>query len=1784
MIIGTTQTGLDRLIDLINADEGLAARISQADIDGGAAAANAMNGIIIEGIQSLGVANDGKLTASDIRELSDWVKATYEEEFTELHGDDDGNIETGFHLIQNDGDAIKLYGRDVVDTIADGLYHLVFGYNKNNIINEDGNRNAELDELAWWMGELLEDELALARIGEGPLANSEVDPRNVVTSGSGLDQLVDIILEDEGLSRRISASEIQEGAQAAADLNTMIVDIIATKGLANDGKITASDVYQINATIRGDADLFAQFVALHGDDEDGIETGFHLVQNDGANTRAYATNAVNSLADGIYHIGFDIEKGRFRNEDGDANASVTKVASWINNLLYDDLANGTLANSDADPIAQGATGTGLDLLTDIIEADPSLERRLDVEDIAGGVDAANTMNSLIIEGIMATGAANDGIIQTSDMRDINAWVRSDASRFAEFQAAHGNDEDGIETGFHLVQGDGAVSRLYGENAVNTVADGIYHFGFEIARGRFLNEDGNRNQSVEDVAAWINELLSDDDLAALTNMDVVTSVRGSTNTGLDGIIDIIMADPGLNDDISTSDRVGGAQAANTLNEMIIQGLIAVGAAQDGNISALDVSGVNSWIRDDAGRYAQFVELHGNDEGDIETGYHLVQNDGADSHLFGRNAVNTIADGIYHIGFEINRGRFQNEDGNANASVTNVAAWLNDLLAEDLANGMLYNPAFDPDNIDLDTLNAGLVRSVDEVIGDGTTGHTELAHGDDLNLSEVTMMFSLTTDTLSGRAGLFSKDGSGRQDGGHVTIYRQGDDLKVRVQTKTSDIWMRERDVITEGEPLHIALTLDGAAARLYLNGALVELKETTATWANADEDITIGANAWSQRNNEDDRVRDVFDGKITDVKIYDSALSATEIQAAGGVQPEVILPDGLPERGPLPSGTTGTGLDRLVDIITSDVGLDRSISDEDIAGGAEAADLMNTLIIEGIQATGIANDGAITAGDIRDLSTWVIENRKDVFLEAHGDDEGATETGFHLVQNDGAKTRIFGDNAVNTVADGLYHLPFGFKKHRIINEDGDNNQKLEDLAWWTQALLADELAEAARGEGVLYNGDVDPRDVALTGTGLDQIVEIIFSDIGISKNVATSDAAQAAEAASGISQMIVDAIVAQGLVNDGDLTASDVRAINDYIRSNPELYSQFVAFHGNDEDGVETGYHLVQNNGGQTHILGANALNTVADGLFHIGFELVKGRFQNEDGNNNASAETVAYWLSEILSDDIDSDALLGTVSPVAGSTGTNLDSLVDLIMTDSGLQRNISELDMRKGAEAADAINSMIVEAIKETGVATNGEIKRSDIFEINEYIRENFSEEFVLAHGDDENGEETGFHLVQGDGATTRMFSNNAVNTVADGLYHLGFDIERGRLTNEDGNANASISTVAGWLDSLLTQEDYLMLASGSSANPYVIGNSGTGLDLLVNTITEDDGLINRISTSDIQSGAEAAQGMNALILDAIRQTGVANDGGISVFDVYSINEALRSDANALIQFTALHGNDEDGVETGFHLVQGDGAATALFGKSAVNTVADGIYHIGFEIERGRFVNEDGNANASVSTVATWLNELLRDDLADGGLMNPDLLPDAVDLAALKDAEVRSFEGAVDVSKSGGALELFDGADLDLDEGTIIVGFTADNAQDRGKDVFFSRDASGYQDGGHLSMWVERGDLNARFQTENSQVYLRSKDLIEDGVDYDVAFTFNGTTAELYLDGMLVDVEASTATWMNADENILLGGSLMYRRDGQDRIDHLFEGTIDEFYVFDEALNFSQIQAISHSDYGMFT
>ncbi len=322
----------------------------------------------------------------------------------------------------------------------------------------------------------------------------------------------------------------------------------------------------------------------------------------------------------------------------------------------------------------------------------------------------------------------------------------------------------------------------------------------------------------------------------------------------------------------------------------------------------------------------------------------------------------------------------------------------------------------------------------------------------------------------------------------------------------------------------------------------------------------------------------------------------------------------------------------------------------------------------------------------------------------------------------------------------------------------------------------------------------------TTSGLDRVISIIRDDKRLNKRVTPEDIEVTINSAKRMNEIILEAIINRGLANDKKISIADTREINDYIFHN--YHDEWIVLHGNDEEDSETGFHRVVNDGAKTRLFGKNAINKIFDSIYHLGFEThLKNRLLNEDGNKNASYKHVAKWLDTLLKDDLASNRLINSaIKEIVGETDTKLDISIDIIYNDKGLNRKISTGDMRIGANSANEMNKLIIEAIDVTNAGSSGAFTKNDIKAINSYLVENYSSRWAELYGDDEEDSETGFHKVQKDGAKTKLFGKNAINRVFDSIYHLGFATPyKNRLVNKDGNKNASFKRVAEWLSKLL-------------------------------------------------------------------------------------------------------------------------------------------------------------------------------------------------------------------------------------------------------------------------------------------------------------------------------------------------------------------------------------------------
>jgi hypothetical protein len=507
---------------------------------------------------------------------------------------------------------------------------------------------------------------------------------------------------------------------------------------------------------------------------------------------------------------------------------------------------------------------------------------------------------------------------------------------------------------------------------------------------------------------------------------------------------------------------------------------------------------------------------------------------------------------------------------------------------------------------------------------------------------------------------------------------------------------------------------------------------------------------------------------------------------------------------------------------------------------------------------------------------------------------------------------------------------------------------------------------------------------LEPAGLDQIKEILQTDKGIAysleKDKIPSNAISIAmESIDSMNSLIKEAIIEEGLANDGMLSIADTREINRYLVEN--YSNEWYQLRGVDYGYESTGYYAVDRRGVKhnTMILDSSAIR-IWGYIYDLGFQAYdKNQLSNYTASKSISFTTLGYYLQNIMKDDIKSGNLYNPdYTEIVGTTDTNLDQIIQIIFQDKGLLRRISTGDMREGASSANAMNHLIIEAIIKEGLGNDGLLTPADIRTINNYLVTNHQDEWANLHGDDEDDEETAYHKVQNDGAYSRMFADNVMNSIADGIYHLGFKTKsKYNLVNEDGNNNKSFEKVAWWLDTILKSD----LLEGKLINPAyeeVFGTTGTIFDKIIPYIYNDEGLLLKVSMGDIRAGAYAANEMNKLIVEAIRNTAVASDNYISSEEVKILNEYLV--ANYENRWRELHGDDEDNEETGYHRIQNDGAINIAYNTNLINSLADGIYHLGFQTEyKDRLVNEDGDKNKSFKQVAYWLNRSLKSDFEQG-------------------------------------------------------------------------------------------------------------------------------------------------------------------------------------------------------------
>ncbi|WP_421982003.1 LamG-like jellyroll fold domain-containing protein [Roseibium sp.] len=150
----------------------------------------------------------------------------------------------------------------------------------------------------------------------------------------------------------------------------------------------------------------------------------------------------------------------------------------------------------------------------------------------------------------------------------------------------------------------------------------------------------------------------------------------------------------------------------------------------------------------------------------------------------------------------------------------------------------------------------------------------------------------------------------------------------------------------------------------------------------------------------------------------------------------------------------------------------------------------------------------------------------------------------------------------------------------------------------------------------------------------------------------------------------------------------------------------------------------------------------------------------------------------------------------------------------------------------------------------------------------------------------------------------------------------------------------------------------------------------------------------------------------------------------------------------------------------------------------------------------------------------------------------------------------------------------MEIAEGTVAFSFTADTVS--GWDALFSKDASGYVTGGHLTAWVtDGGDIKVRFQDETSSLWLKAEDVFEVGKEHDFAFTFGEDGAVLYVDGVAADSDDDfESDWLGNEEYLMIGANGWSSPSGEiGWTGNHFDGVISDFTVLGEQLDADRVR-----------
>ena len=105
-------------------------------------------------------------------------------------------------------------------------------------------------------------------------------------------------------------------------------------------------------------------------------------------------------------------------------------------------------------------------------------------------------------------------------------------------------------------------------------------------------------------------------------------------------------------------------------------------------------------------------------------------------------------------------------------------------------------------------------------DGNNDYIKVPHSPDFALNSGSITMWINSDDVDDRQGLFSKDSTGYDNGGHLTGYIDDGEVKVRLQSGGQSFWV-DGGHLTDNTWHQITFNWGEGGMKLYVDGQLVD---------------------------------------------------------------------------------------------------------------------------------------------------------------------------------------------------------------------------------------------------------------------------------------------------------------------------------------------------------------------------------------------------------------------------------------------------------------------------------------------------------------------------------------------------------------------------------------------------------------------------------------------------------------------------------------------------------------------------------------------------------------------------------------------------------------------------------------------------------------------------------------------------------------------------------------------------------------------------------------------------